>query len=83
MARHPVHFGTEDEIDRIVWMITHPANYAVIFGQGYLEVARRQDGRFEVAMSRDPHEPKVMVFRDAWKAARRFVAWRAKLEQED
>ncbi len=74
------HFGTDDEIANIVWMITHPANYAVVFGNGHLDVGRRPDGRFEVAMSCDPHEPKVMVFKDPVKAARRFVTWRAKLE---
>lgn len=74
------HFGTDDEMAHIVYMITHPANYAVVFGRGYLEVARLEDGRFEVAMSCDPHEPKVMVFRDPVKAARRFMTWRARLE---
>lgn len=35
---------------------------------------------FEVARSNDPHAPDVMMFKDAEKAAKRFVKWRAKME---
>ena len=59
------------------------AGYVVSACGGMLVVNRLfrwEDWCYEVARSNDPHAPDTMRFKDAEKAAKRFVKWRAKME---
>jgi hypothetical protein len=83
MINHNECGGDEDAVaGHVAIMVAMGYTVSACGGMVVIERVDTKDGwhHFEVARSNDPHAPNVMEFKDATKAARRFVRWCAKME---